>query len=147
MRQDDWSILERIAVFCKFNFQFQNFGWLSILSFQVRVNYFALQLRYFISIYINIVRLKLHECSLVWRKHISVRSKCAIFDWNSWKCQYEMNHYLMLLYTFTNYILLTGILKMTSTSFCDDPDKLLNEWLGELDNLIGVSLIYNLTVS
>lgn len=31
---------------------------------------------------------------------------------------------------------------MTSTSFCDDPDKLLNEWLGELDNLIGVSLAY-----
>lgn len=28
---------------------------------------------------------------------------------------------------------------MTSTSLCDDPDKLLNEWLGELENLIGVS--------
>jgi hypothetical protein len=24
----------------------------------------------------------------------------------------------------------------------DDPDKLLNDWLGELDNLIGVSHVY-----
>lgn len=27
----------------------------------------------------------------------------------------------------------------TMTSLSDDPDTLLNEWLGELDNLIGVS--------
>lgn len=26
------------------------------------------------------------------------------------------------------------------TSLSDDPDTLLNEWLGELDNLIGVSV-------
>lgn len=31
---------------------------------------------------------------------------------------------------------------MASTSLSDDPDKLLNEWLGELENLIGVSFIF-----
>lgn len=30
---------------------------------------------------------------------------------------------------------------MASTSLSDDPDKLLDEWLGELENLIGVSLL------
>lgn len=29
--------------------------------------------------------------------------------------------------------------KLASSSANDDPDKLLNEWLGELENLIGVS--------
>lgn len=28
---------------------------------------------------------------------------------------------------------------MSLTALSDDPDKLLNEWLGELENLIGVS--------
>ena len=31
----------------------------------------------------------------------------------------------------------SGIIRMTSC-ISDDPDKLLNEWLGELENLIGV---------
>lgn len=35
---------------------------------------------------------------------------------------------------------------MASTSLSDDPDKLLNEWLGELENLIGVSFhFFNLS--
>jgi hypothetical protein len=30
-----------------------------------------------------------------------------------------------------------------SSTLSDDPDKLLSEWLGELENLIGVSLLHN----
>lgn len=29
----------------------------------------------------------------------------------------------------------------------DDPDKLLNDWLGELDNLIGVSKMFTLVIA
>jgi len=31
---------------------------------------------------------------------------------------------------------------MSSALLSDDPDKLLNEWLGELENLIGVSYLF-----
>lgn len=36
--------------------------------------------------------------------------------------------------------------KACEINLTDDPDKLLNEWLGELENLIGVSFSYEQTL-
>lgn len=37
--------------------------------------------------------------------------------------------------------------KKREINLTDDPDKLLNEWLGELENLIGVSILWKLLIA
>lgn len=47
--------------------------------------------------------------------------------------------WMTIIFHFLVFLFISGIYKMSNGICTDDPDELLNEWLGELENLIGVS--------